>query len=240
MLPGRTTELDSPFAVALIPARGGSKGVPLKNMQTIGSEPLIARAIRTCYASHRLDAVYVSTDNRQIGIAARQRSAEVLWRPPVLADDAASTVDVLLDAVPLLPPETKILVLVQCTAPLMTADDIDGTIRRLVDTGADMAVAVANCHDWLCRVRGDGRLEGMGWEFSRGTCRRQDMPPQFALAGSVWAIDLERFVERGTLYTSNCVGYEVERKLDIDTPADLEMARLICRKAEQQQEYYPH
>ena len=245
MLRNSSSELAGDRTVAVIPARGGSKGIPRKNLQRVAGVPLVIRAIETCCAASAVSEVYVSTDDEEIGHVAAEAGAMILWRPPQLAADDTPSECVLFHSLNSLEkPLPGVLALVQCTAPLLTAGDIDRTIGRLRETGADVAIAAAKHHEFVVRAGYDGRIRGVGWELSEAVKRRQDMAPHWVIAGSVWAIDVESFVRRGRLYSENCVICPVAQKLDIDEPADLTLANLLLtpatKRATEPAVYYPH
>jgi CMP-N-acetylneuraminic acid synthetase len=246
MLPNRESKLGSGFAVAIIPARGGSKGIPRKNLQLCGDVTLLERAIRTCQQSSLLTRVFVSTEDTEIKRHATDCGATVIDRADDLATCHSTTADVLLHAIQTVPISSMVTCLVQCTAPLLTPDDIDGTIGRLLETDADVSIACAESHDFLVRPGFDGRLRGVGYELPAGLPRRQDLPRTLVIAGSVWAFNTERFLSSKSLYTENSVAYEVARRLDIDSPSDLSLAgRLLSpengtMRTMQIPPYYPH
>lgn len=247
MLSNRVAELGSMYPVAIIPARGGSKGIPRKNLQLVGGQPLIVRAIETCQRATSVCGVYVSTDDAEIAEVASEAGAAVVWRPAELAADDTSSDVVLLHAIDLLPRPLPLAVcFVQCTAPLLTADEIDATVRRLLESGADVAVAATEDHGFRVRPGYAGRVRGVGWELSEAVKRRQDLGEEWTIAGSVWALDVAAFVARGRLYSENTVVSPVGWKLDIDTPADLALARVLLDPAreraaeEMPRVYYPH
>ena len=224
MLSRQQVELGRCFAVAIIPARGGSKGIPRKNLQMCGGMTLLERAIRTCQQAGYLSGVFVSTEDSEIAKHATDCGAAVIDRPAELATCNATTVDVLLHGIKSAKVHSPVTCLVQCTAPLTTPVDIDGTIGRLLETDADCAIACAESHDFLVRPGYDGRLRGLGYELASGLPRRQDLPTTLTIAGSVWAFNTERFLRRKALYSENCVAYQVARRLDIDCPDDLSLA----------------
>ncbi|HEY9766444.1 MAG TPA: acylneuraminate cytidylyltransferase family protein, partial [Chroococcales cyanobacterium] len=118
--------------LAVIPARGGSKGIPRKNVRLLAGKPLIAHAIEAARGSRSIDRVVVSTDDTEIGRVAERFGAEVVWRPTEISGDTASSEAALLFTLDFL--ESKegyrpdILVFLQCTAPLTLAEDIDDTV----------------------------------------------------------------------------------------------------------------
>ncbi|MEU3353269.1 acylneuraminate cytidylyltransferase [Streptomyces sp. NPDC037389] len=145
-----------PAAVlAVIPARGGSKGVPGKNLAPVGGVPLVARAVRACRAARLVTDVVVSTDDPAIAAAARSAGAEVVQRPPAIAGDTATSEAAVLHAMDAYEamrgrPVGTVL-LVQCTSPFLTTEDVDGVASAVVEGGADSALTVAPFHGFVWR-----------------------------------------------------------------------------------------
>ncbi|MFF0741167.1 cytidylyltransferase domain-containing protein [Streptomyces sp. NPDC004111] len=136
--------------LAVIPARGGSKGVPGKNLAAVGGVPLLVRAVRACLAARQVTEVVVSTDDETIAATARAAGAEVVVRPRELAHDTATSEAALLHALDtcLTPPD--VVLLVQCTSPFVTREDVEGVAAAVLD-GADTAVTVAPFHGFVWR-----------------------------------------------------------------------------------------
>lgn len=240
----RPEGLDRPLICALIPARGGSKGIPRKNLRIVNGVSLLERAIKTCQQSALVSETYVSTEDPEIGMLAARCDATAILRPLELAADAVASLPVLLHALSRMDPRPAVLAWVQCTAPLLTAAEIDGTVQRLLETGADVAIAAVPWHGGLLREGYAGRVRGVGWELTDQPRRRQDMGPLYQIAGSVWAMNVESFVRRGAVYSENVVVYPVAEMLDIDEPADLLKAETILRERETKRAdsspvYYP-
>lgn len=203
------------MTTALIPARGGSKGLPGKNLRRLCGQTLLARCIATCRAV--VADVLVSTDSAEIASEARRNGARVHWRPDVLATDDATTWDVVRDALGSIGAET--IVLAQCTAPLMTPADVAGCIQRLPT--CDLAVCVHECHDLLVTAAG----QPINWSLPPQ--RRQDMAPQYRISGSCWAF--RKGYARGSEYGGR-IGLVVSEhplRLDIDTADDLRLAEAL-------------
>ncbi|WP_433546040.1 cytidylyltransferase domain-containing protein [Streptomyces sp. CA-294286] len=142
--------------LAVIPARGGSKGVPGKNLAPVGGVPLVVRAVRACLAAGHVTEVVVSTDDDAIAAAALAAGAEVVVRPGSLAGDTASSEAAVLhalDALDVRADEPGTVLLVQCTSPFVTGEDVDGVARAVLD-GADTAVTVAAFHGFVWREEG--------------------------------------------------------------------------------------
>ncbi|GAA3048496.1 hypothetical protein GCM10020000_30980 [Streptomyces olivoverticillatus] len=151
--------MSAPTAVlAVIPARGGSKGVPSKNLAAVGGIPLVARAVRACRAARLVTDVVVSTDDPAIAETARGAGAVVVHRPAAIAGDTATSESAVLhamDAYEAMHGRTVgTVLLVQCTSPFLTAEDVDGVASAVVEGGADSALTVAPFHGFVWRDPG--------------------------------------------------------------------------------------
>ncbi|GAQ60830.1 N-acylneuraminate cytidylyltransferase [Streptomyces scabiei] len=145
--------------LAVIPARGGSKGVPAKNLAPVGGVPLVTRTVRECLAAGLVTHVVVSTDDHAIAAAARESGAEVVLRPAAIAGDTATSEAAVLHALDaheaLHGATVDVVLLVQCTSPFILREDIDGVARALVEHGADTALTVAPFHGFVWRETTD-------------------------------------------------------------------------------------
>ncbi|MBH5336542.1 acylneuraminate cytidylyltransferase [Streptomyces pactum] len=145
--------------VAVIPARGGSKGVPAKNLAAVGGVPLVARAVRECRAARLVTDVLVSTDDAGIAAAARGAGAEVVQRPSGIAGDTATSEAAVLHALDVFEDRHRatadVVLLVQCTSPFIVREDIDGVVAAVVEDGADSALTVAPFHGFVWRDAAD-------------------------------------------------------------------------------------
>ncbi|MFC9227897.1 acylneuraminate cytidylyltransferase [Streptomyces decoyicus] len=148
-----------PTVVAVIPARGGSKGVPAKNLAAVGGVPLVARAVRECRAARLVTDVVVSTDDAGIAAAARGAGAVVVRRPGDIAGDTATSEAAVLHAMDAYEAEhgTRVdaVLLVQCTSPFIVREDIDSVAAAVVEGGADSALTVAPFHGFVWRDAAD-------------------------------------------------------------------------------------
>jgi CMP-N,N'-diacetyllegionaminic acid synthase len=209
--------------LALIPARGGSKGIPGKNIRVVGGKPLLAYTAEAALAARCVDRVVVSTDDEAIADAARAAGCDVpFMRPAELASDTAGSVDVALHALSQLP-GYDVLVLLQPTSPLRTADDVDAACALLAN-GAASCVSVCAVEEhpwWMYRIDG-GRLLPLMPDAKRAT-RRQDLPAVYSLNGAIYAIDAKRLSEQRGFVGEDTAAYVMpaERSLDIDTPLQL-------------------
>jgi YrbI family 3-deoxy-D-manno-octulosonate 8-phosphate phosphatase len=222
--------------LAVIPARGGSKGVPAKNLLPVGGVPLVARAVRECRATRLVTDVVVSTDDQAIAAAAREAGAEVVLRPAAIAGDTATSEAAVLHAMDaheaLHGSAVDVVLLVQCTSPFITREDIDGVAGAVVENGADTALTVANFHGFIWRDAADESTEGgNGVNHDKSfRPRRQDRPQDFLETGAAYAMDAaglrkhqHRFFGRTEL-----VRTDPARVLEIDDPHDLARARALA------------
>lgn len=216
--------------LVVIPARGGSKGVPGKNLARVGGVPLVARAVRAAVAAG-VGAVVVSTDDDAIAAVAEAAGARVVRRPAELAGDTASSEAALLHALDeheSLAGAVDVLVMVQCTSPFVTASEIAECVAA-IGAGADSAFTAAPTHGFLWRRDGSGQAVGVNHDRATRP-RRQDRTPEFLETGAVYAMRADGFRDRRHRFFGRTVLVETDpgRVLEIDEPADLERARALA------------
>lgn len=216
--------------LALIPARGGSKGIKEKNIFNLNGKPLIAYSITASLASKYIDATVVSTDSLKIADVAKAYGAFVpFMRPAELASDRAKTIDVVLHAVKTLAvgwEKFDVLVLLQPTQPLRTADDIDSAIELFYQKGKRglASISLVEDHPLLIRkIDADGRMQPLLNESS--TCRRQDMERYYKINGCIYINSVSE-LSADTSFNDNQVPFVMEREhsVDIDEMKDIYMA----------------
>lgn len=214
--------------LAVIPARGGSKGVPGKNLAAVGGVPLVVRAVRACLAARHVTDVAVSTDDPAIASAAAAAGAHVVVRPAALAGDTATSEAAVLHALEG-HPDTDVVLLVQCTSPFLTHEDVDGVAAAVVVDGADTAVTVAPFHGFVWRESIQEGGEGMGHDKAFRP-RRQDRPQDFLETGAAYAMDAEGFRTHQHRFFGHTalVRTDPARVLEIDDPHDLARARALA------------
>jgi CMP-N,N'-diacetyllegionaminic acid synthase len=218
--------------VALIPARGGSKAIPRKNLAPLGGRPLLAWTVDAARESRAVTRTVVSTDDEEIAAAARGLGAEVLDRPPELAADETPMRDVIEHALRELP-RADVLVLLQPTSPLRRARHVDEAVELLRTTGADSVVSVVEVpHRYrpgsLMALDGD-RLVRFADDH---TATRQEKPLVYARNGpAILALRPDRI--GADLYGGHCRAYVMEQRdsVDVDEPFDLELAELLLAAA---------
>ncbi len=215
--------------LAVITARGGSKGLPRKNVLPLGGLPLIAWTVRAALAARCIARVVVSTDDDEIAAAARAAGAEVPFRRPAdLASDTATSLDVMAHALAAVSGFER-AVLLQPTSPFRTGADLDAGFalwQAHPDAGSCVSVCAAAVSPWLMYGRdADGRLTRLLPEPSGGL-RRQDLPKPLVLNGAFYFVDVARLLAEKRFIFADSVGYEMPeaRSLDIDTPADFAQA----------------
>jgi CMP-N-acetylneuraminic acid synthetase len=221
----------------VIPARGGSKGIPRKNLTMLAGRPLIAYTIDAARSSRCLSRVVVSTEDSEIAGVARSLGADVPFlRPPELARDDTPMIDVLVDVLGTLDSRERyrpdVLVLLQPTSPFRHAGHIDAAVDLLSSSGADSVVTVMQVpHQFtpgsLMQLRGD-RLES--WTGDPTPTRRQDKPALFARNGPAVVATRARVVlAEHTLYGADTRAVVMSREdsLDIDEAFDLKVADLL-------------
>jgi N-acylneuraminate cytidylyltransferase len=220
--------------LAVIPARGGSKGLPGKHLRPLGGRPLIAWTIEAARASPCIDRLILSSDDPEIlAAAASLGCAAPFRRDPVLSGDEASSIAVVLDALER-EPGHQVVVLLQPTSPLRAAADIDGTLQRMEQAGAPACVSVcaAPSHPWLTFAQdGEGRLDPFAGPPPGASLRRQDLPPAWVLNGAVYAA-VAAWLRREQTFVrpGQTAAWEMplERSVDIDTLEDFRAAERLA------------
>lgn len=220
--------------VAIIPARGGSKGVPRKNLREVGGVPLVARAVRVGLAATRIDRVIVTTDDEEIADCARAAGSEVIMRPPALAADDTPTLPVLgfvLDRLDAAGWRADIVVLLEPTSPFRSPAVVDACVAKLDDPQAGSALTVTqlerNPYN-IFAVDGD-RAERFIRAPDGAFTRRQQFAHLKRVNGCVYAARVGS-IRDGRLIVEPVRVVEMSAldSINIDTPIDLELARMIA------------
>jgi CMP-N,N'-diacetyllegionaminic acid synthase len=221
------------ITLGVIPARGGSKGVPRKNLALLGGRPLIAWTCDAARASRRLDRVLLSSDDDEIAAAAAACGITSPYpRPAALATDDAQILDVLVDLLKTIERIERYtpdaVALLQPTSPLRTAQHIDDAVALLDESGADSVVTVMRVPHQFNPVSVLTMEAGRLQPFLPGPTitRRQDKPAVFARNGPAVLVTRREVLESGRLYGDDVRGHEMSAResVDIDEPADLELA----------------
>lgn len=231
--------------LGIIPARGGSKGLPGKNRRELAGKPLIAHAWESAQASGLFSRIVLSTDAEEIADLGREIGIEVPFlRPAELAQDDTPMLPVLQHAVAALeaegwPPE--IIVLLQPTAPLRKGEHIQAAVEKLRESGADSVVSVVEIPHFFAPQKAlrleDGALQ-FWLEDGKSITRRQQLEASYAREGTVYAFWRRTLMEQGSIYGERCLPLvlSAEESLTIDSEADWQRAEaLLSAMAEQAQ-----
>jgi CMP-N-acetylneuraminic acid synthetase len=205
--------------LAIVPARGGSKGLPGKNIRPICGKPLIAWTIEKALKSRYLDTVLVTTDSAEIAAVARTAGAHVPFtRPPELASDTASTYDVIRHAVAYLKENEghsyDYIVLLEPTSPLREDDDIDNMLESLLRQADEfdsiVSVGEVTEHPSIMKRLVGPRMEPFCPDLPQ-TTRRQDNAAAYFPFGVAYIAKTDVLLEENTFYTRRCTHYEIKR-----------------------------
>ncbi|MBN1663172.1 MAG: acylneuraminate cytidylyltransferase family protein [Deltaproteobacteria bacterium] len=214
--------------LCIIPARGGSRGIPRKNLQLVAGKPLIAWSIETALASKSVDRLIVSTDDKQIAETAQQRGAEIIIRPPELSGDTATSESALLHVLDALlrgkPYEPDVVVFLQPTSPYRLAADIDGAVNLLRQGGYDSVFSACPEHftgRWS--LDADAYAQPLNFDPARRP-RRQDRPVEYLENGSLYVFKPHILRTTGARMGGRIGIYVMpaERSHQIDSIEDLE------------------
>jgi YrbI family 3-deoxy-D-manno-octulosonate 8-phosphate phosphatase len=228
--------------LAIIPARGGSKGIPRKNVLPLAGKPLIAHNIEQARLARQVNRVVVSTDDPEIAAVVQRYGAEVVWRPAEISGDTASSESALLHVLESLRRsedyQPDLVAFLQCTSPLTLAEDIDGTIQALQDQEADTSLAVIPFHYFLWRIdpdqAGGGNATGINHDKSVRPLR-QEREPQYLETGAVYVMKAAGFEQARHRFFGKTALYVMpsERRLEIDEPVDFQIAEVLLRSQDQ-------
>ncbi|MEV0231309.1 N-acetylneuraminate synthase family protein [Nonomuraea sp. NPDC050786] len=211
--------------LAVVPARGGSAGVPLKNLALVGGVPLVTRAVRACLRAELVDQVVVSTDHAGIAETARQAGAVVVERPEELSGATASSESAVLHALDALGADPDVVVLVQCTSAFIDPENLDAAVRKVLDGEADSVVSGLPTHEFLWTAAGAGINHDPAVRQ-----RRQDRETQFRENGAFYVMRTSGLREHGHRFFGEVAVQPVppQHAIEIDNPEDLELVRALA------------
>ncbi len=222
--------------LCIIPARGGSKGIPRKNIIEIDGKPLVAYSIECAKESRYIDSVVVSTDDEEIAAVSKAWGAEVPFlRPKELAHDTSKTIEAVLFTVGELKKRTcifDILVLLQPTHPLRTAVQVDEAIRLFMEKQEDVvSLSAVSEHPILMRKLDETTQNVKPLLSQNSTVRRQDMETFFIVNGAIYVNGIQN-LSKETSFNDNPIGYVMNESItvDIDDELDLMWARFLMNK----------
>lgn len=219
--------------LAVIPARGGSKGVPRKNIKLAGGKPLIAWVIEAAKTSAYIDRLILSSDdNEVIRVAATYKCEVPFVRPSEFAQDNSSSSDVIVHALSKISGYDYVMLL-QPTSPFTSKEDIDGCIEHCITSKAKSIVSVVKPDKspyWMFEMGKNNRLKSiMGNRYLN--CRRQDLPSAYIPTGAAYMAESRWFLKNRSFYSEFTIGYEIpkERCLDIDTEFDFKLFDFLVK-----------
>ncbi len=221
--------------LAIIPARGGSKGVPRKNIKMLAGKPLIAWTIEEAKKSKYIDMCIVSTEDEEIKSVAEKWGGDVpFMRPVELAQDDTPGIEPVLHAIKMMPGYDYV-VLLQTTSPLRTVGDIDGAIACCLDSGSDSCVGITEAvHSpyWMYRMDEQEHLHPILTISKEDSYQRQRLPKVYQLNGAVYVASNDFIEKQCNFVGKETVGYvmPVERSYDIDTLVDFVVAEFLVKQ----------
>lgn len=226
--------------LAIIPARGGSKGVPRKNIRNLGDKPLIAHSILEAKKSKYIDLLAVSTEDEEISRVSKEYGCKVIPRPQELAGDSAPISKGLIDAVEQAKKEgfeTDIIILLQPTTPFRKVEDIDKAIELFDKEQADSVVSVCEAPNkfnphWVRKIK-DGLLEPyLEEDKAHPHLMRQELPKVYWRNGQIYIVKKDILFSTQNLYGKTCVPYIMPRgnHVNIDEENDFLLAELLIEK----------
>jgi len=219
--------------IAIIPARGGSKGVPRKNLRLLCGKPLIYYTIREALKSKHISKTIVSTEDEEVVKTSNEYGAEVIKRPIELAKDETPTIDVIFHVLQVVKAqnfEPKIVVLLQPTSPLRNAQDIDNAIELFLENDCESVVSVCEIEHspyWSFKIENGYLTPIFGEEYLRK--RRQDLPKVYIPNGAIYVSTPEVLCKYRSFYCQKTIPYIMppERSVDIDNEIDFMLAELL-------------
>lgn len=233
-----------PDVIAIIPARGGSKGIPGKNIRIVGGKPLIAWTIEVAQKASSVQRVIVSTDSSEIADIAKEYGAEVVLRPIEISGDTASSEEALIHVLGHLKVVEKhlpdLVVFLQCSSPLTSSEDIEGAVKVLQSEEADSALAVTPFHYFLWNKTEKGEVKGINHDKNVRQMRQQRQP-QFLETGAVYVMRVDGFLKAKHRFFGKTALYIMppERCLEIDDMNDLLIAEERLRGRQHQGNVLP-
>ncbi|OPX96498.1 MAG: N-acylneuraminate cytidylyltransferase [Syntrophorhabdus sp. PtaB.Bin027] len=228
-----------PRIYGIIPARGGSKGVPKKNIQFIAGKPLIYYTIIAGLGSRYINKLIVSTDDDKIFQVAESFGAIAWKRPENISGDDSPTIDTVLHVLEqcnIKENEPEIVVLLQPTSPLRTSSDIDSALELFMKNDCDSVISVVQTDHppfWNMILEGKYLKSLMGQKYF--TMRRQELPVTYIPNGAIFIASTQTLKIQHTFYGQKTIPYimSTERSIDIDSKFDLYIVEEIMRKGEE-------
>lgn len=220
--------------LAVIPARGGSKGIPKKNIIDLNGNPMISYMIKAAKASKYIDKLVVSTDCPDIAEVSRKYGADIVNRPAEYATDKASS-DCVINHALEVEGGYDMVILLQCTSPLTTTEDIDGCIKHMIDTGANSCITGCRFDHFLWQPPNENTKiwKGVGHREDLPRLRRQDKPLMLLENGAVYCMDVKSFLKTQHRFIHPLEVFVTPQShcFEIDEPHELAMCEFLMQKS---------
>ncbi|MEN4045781.1 acylneuraminate cytidylyltransferase family protein [Sulfurimonas sp. NWX367] len=222
--------------LAIIPARGGSKRLPRKNVLDLAGKPLISWSIEAAKQSKYIDEVVVSSDDDEVLNIAKEQNASIMKRPVKLATDTATTFEVVEHLIKNFEKQYTYIILLQPTSPLRKSEDIDKAIEFLHTKNADAVISVCEMEHsplWSNTLPKDKSMATFLHKEILNK-RSQDLETYYRLNGSIYIIKVAKLLEKKSFFLKdNIYAYVMDQKksIDIDTKLDLEIANYLLSKS---------
>ncbi len=225
--------------IAIIPARGGSKGIPRKNIKLLNGEPLISYTINAAKQSKHINRIVVSTEDTEIKEVAQRYGAEVIDRPEDLAQDNTPTLPVLQHTVKNLNSQIKLIVLLQPTAQFQKAEEIDEAIETVLNGNWDSLISLSPTPKhfnpiWQKTLTEEGQVLNISnntpIDDDKKSTRRQDLKQTYWKNGQIYIMTPETLMEKNSLFGDRCTSYIIDREIvNIDSDEDWKQAERLAK-----------
>jgi len=211
--------------LAIIPARGGSKGLPRKNILDLNDKPLITWTIEASLNSKYINKTIVSSDDDEILEISKKYGAEILKRPDEFATDISSSEAVVHHVIENTNEIYNYIILLQPTSPLRNTLDIDNALKELFSTDATALISVCEYDNKILKAFKEnefGYIEGIS-NNTYPFMRRQDLPQTYMSNGAIYIIKVDKFLKNNSFFTDKTISFVMDdiKSLDIDTQVDL-------------------
>jgi len=214
--------------VALIPARGGSKGLKKKNLYPVNNKPLISWTIESAISSHYLEQIFVSSDDNSILEIASKEGVNCIERPANLAEDTSSMESVIMHSIEQIDKQGigfKYLILLQPTSPLRDSKDIDLACKKFIQLKANSLISVTNVESSVLKtlVKDDNGFLKPAFDNKFPSMNRQQLPLAYKPNGAIYIINKKLFLNNPTLFQKNTAMYEMKenKSIDVDSINDI-------------------
>lgn len=221
---------------AIIPARGGSKGFPGKNIKVLNGEPLICHTIIGALKSSHINGVFVSTDDPSIAKISMKCGAKIIERPGEIARDESPIIDTILHTIDSIKnlSDDDIMILLQPTSPLRNAADIDTALEMFMKTDCDSVISMCKVEHspyWYFKYEGEKLEPFLGRKYLK--MRRQELPDVYGPNGAIYITTIKNLYKNNGFYCDKIVPYIMpsERSIDIDEEIDFKLAELLIQES---------